>query len=248
MLPYFQFTKISLGFLDIQVWGLLVATGLLFGTWISARRAQQQGINPKLIWDGAFWAFLSAFLGARIFHILFYDLGHYLQYPIDAINPALPGFSVMGGFIGASLAVIIWIRKHKMPFFKFADASIFGLPFGLAIGRLGCFFIHDHPGVACTSNPLCIIYPDGIARHDHGLYLSILGAITATIFFILGRKKQHPGFFLALFVIIYSISRFFLDFYRAIDARYFHLTPTQWILIPLAGLGIWLIIKSRQNQ
>jgi phosphatidylglycerol:prolipoprotein diacylglycerol transferase len=248
MIPYFQFTTIPLGIIDIQVWGLLVATGILFGTWVTSRRAKAGGFDVKLVWDFAFWTFLAAFLGARIFHVLFYDLGHYLANPIDAINPALPGFSVIGGFIGASLTVIYFIRKHKLPFLKFADVAIFGLPFGLAIGRLGCFFIHDHPGVECVSNPLCIIYPDGIPRHDHGLYLSILGAITAIIFLVLGRKKQNSGFFLALFVIIYSISRFFLDFYRAIDARYFHLTPTQWLLIPLAGVGIWLMIKSRQNS
>jgi phosphatidylglycerol:prolipoprotein diacylglycerol transferase len=248
MLPYFQFTQIPLGPITIQVWGLLVASGLLFGTWITSRRAKASGFDVKLVWDFAFWTFLAAFLGARIFHVLFYDLGHYLANPIDAINPALPGFSVIGGFIGASLTVVYLIRKHKLPFYKFADVAIFGLPFGLAIGRLGCFIIHDHPGVACISNPLCIIYPDGIARHDHGLYLSILGATISVIFLILGRKPRNPGFFLALFIIIYSIARFFLDFYRAIDIRYFHLTPTQWLLIPLVILGVWMMMKINTTK
>ncbi|MBD3281246.1 hypothetical protein GF391_00680 [Candidatus Uhrbacteria bacterium] len=245
MIPYFQFTSIPLGPINIQVWGLLVALGLLVGTLVSAGRARQQGIDSKLIWDGAFWALLAAFIGARIFHVLFYDFGHYLANPIDAINPAEPGFSVIGGFIGASLTVIYWIYKHKQPFLKFADAAIFGLPFGLAIGRIGCFLIHDHPGIACASNPLCVIYPDGVARHDHGLYLSILGAITAATFLVLGRKHRPAGFFLALYIIIYSVVRFFLDFYRAIDATYFHLTPTQWLLIPLAAIGIWLMVKTK---
>ncbi len=248
MIPYFQLTQIDLGPLSIQVWGMLVALGLLVGTWVSANRAKQQGIDPKLIWDGAFWAYLSAFIGARVFHVLFYDFGHYVANPIDAINPALPGFSVIGGFIGASLAVILWIRKHKLEFYKFADSAIFGLPFGLAIGRVGCFLIHDHPGVPCESNPLCIIYPDGIVRHDHGLYLSILGAVTAVVFLVLGRKHRPAGFFLALYIIIYSSIRFFLDFYRAIDATYFYLTPTQWLLIPLFALGIYLMIRINKAK
>ena len=248
MIPYFQFTQIHLGPITIQVWGLLVALGLLFGTWVSAKRAQQKGFNPKLIWDFAFWTFLSAFLGARIFHVLFYDPSHYLLNPIDAINPALPGFSVIGGFIGASLTVIYLIRKNKLPFYKFADVAIFGLPFGLAIGRLGCFMIHDHPGVACTSNPLCIIYQDGIARHDHGLYLSLLGFFTAGIFYIFGRKDQNPGFFMALYLIIYAFARFFLDFYRAIDIKYFYLTPTQWLLIPAFAFGVFLMMKTLRSS
>ncbi len=248
MIPWFQFQSFTLGPVSIQVWGLLVATGLLVGTWVNTKRAQQQGIDPKLIWDGAFWALLAAFVGARVFHVLFYDLGHYLVNPIDAINPAEPGFSVIGGFIGASLTVTYWIYKHKQPFLKFADVAIFGLPFGLAIGRIGCFLIHDHPGVACSSNPLCIIYPDGIARHDHGLYLSILGAVTAVIFLILGRKHRPAGFFLSLYIIIYSTIRFFLDFYRAIDATYFHLTPTQWLLIPLFLLGVYLIVTATKKR
>lgn len=243
MLPFFQLTEIPLGFVNIQAWGLLVASGLLFGTWMSAWQAKKLGFDPKLVWDFAFWTFLAAFLGARLFHVLFYDLNHYLANPIDAINPALPGFSVIGGFIGASLTVTLLIRKHKLPFLKFADSAIFGLPFGLMIGRIGCFLIHDHPGVECASNPLCVIYPDGIARHDHGLYLSLLGAFISTIFLLFNRKPRPQGFYLALFITIYSIVRFFLDFYRIIDIRYFHLTPTQWLLIPLAALGIWLLGK-----
>ncbi|MBU2566246.1 prolipoprotein diacylglyceryl transferase [Patescibacteria group bacterium] len=244
MIPFFQLTQIPIGPLNIQAWGTLVALGLLLGTWVSAKRAKTQGFEPKLIWDFAFWTFLAAFLGARIFHVLFYDFGHYLANPLDAINPALPGFSVIGGFIGASITVIYLIRKHKLPFYKFADAAIFGLPFGLMIGRLGCFVIHDHPGIPCLSNPLCVLYPDGIARHDHGLYLAMLGAITAVIFYIFGRKQRPDGFFLSLYLIIYSFSRFFLDFYRAIDARYLYLTPTQWLLLPAFFLGVYIFYNT----
>ncbi|MFZ6016000.1 MAG: prolipoprotein diacylglyceryl transferase [Patescibacteria group bacterium] len=248
MIPYFQFTKIPLGPITIQAWGLLVAMGLLFGTWVAARRAKSHGLDPKHIWDAAFWAFLSAFIGARIFHVLFYDLGHYLAHPLDAINPAEPGFSMIGGLLGAALACTVYIYRKKIDFFQFADAGIFGLPFGEAIGRLGCFVIHDHPGIECHGNPLCIIYPDGIPRHDHGLYASLLGAGLAITFLILGRRERRPGFFLALYMIIFSCIRFSLDFYRAIDARYFHLTPTQWLLIPLFILGVYLMLSSLKRR
>ena len=248
MIPWFQLTSIPLGPITIQAWGTFVALGLLFGTWVAARRAKSQSLDPKHIWDAAFWAFLSAFIGARIFHVLFYDPGHYLQFPLDALNPALPGFSMIGGLIGATLACVIYIRRKKIDFFKFADAGSFGLPFGEAIGRLGCFIIHDHPGVSCVYNPLCVIYPDGIARHDHGLYMAMMGTAIAVTFLVLGRKPRQPAFFLALYIIMFSIIRFFLDFYRLIDARYSYLTPTQWVLIPLFCVGVWLMILNKAKK
>ena len=139
------------------------------------------------------------------------------------------------------------------PDLAYADTLVWGLPWGIGIGRLGCFLIHDHPGLVTTFF-LGVKYPDGLIRHDLGLYLSLIGFATGILFLILDRLfritsyKPRPGFYLGLFLIIEGVSRFSLDFLRIADARYFHLTPTQFLSIPLFFAGLWLFIRANRRE
>jgi len=242
MIPWFELHVIQLGPLRLQVWGLLVATGLLVAFWAGARRAKRLGeVDAKDVWDFAACAFVCAFVCARIFHVLFYDPSWYLVHPLDAINPTLPGYSMMGGIIGGVLAGLVFIKKRKLPFWPMADLAGYSLPLGIGIGRIGCFLIHDHPGTL-TNFILGVKYPDGV-RHDHGLYLSLLGWAMFILFLILARKKRQDGFFAGWFLILDGVSRFLLDFLRLNDVRYAGLTPTQWLLMATVTLGVVMLTK-----
>lgn len=175
---------------------------------------------------------------------MFYDPTHYLANPLDAINPWLPGYSMFGGFIGAA-AVFFWtMYRHKLDWISYADTIIWGVPWGCGVGRIGCFLIHDHPGTL-TNFILGVKYPGGETRHDLGLYLSIIGFATGILFLWLNRKRREPGFWFGTYLMIEGASRFWLDFYRIADATYFGLTPTQYLAVPMAGFGIWMIFRSR---
>ena len=71
MIPYFQFTTIHFGFITIQVWGLMVALGILAATSVAAWKAKKDGLDPNYVWDLAFWVVLSAFIGARLFEVFY---------------------------------------------------------------------------------------------------------------------------------------------------------------------------------
>lgn len=247
MLPYLASTHYQLLGITFQTWGTFVAAGFLVGTWIAMRRAKTKGLDPKRVADLAFWIFLAAMLGSRIFHVLFYDPAYYLAHPLEALDPRQPGFAIFGGFLGAALASWIYIRKYSLDFIRYADVLIWGLPLGCGIGRIGCFLIHDHPGTLSNSL-LAIKYPDGQSRHDLGLYLSLIGFATAGLFLWLNRRERHPGFWLGVYMCIEALSRIALDFLRVADARYFALTPTQWLSIPLFAAGAWLIVNKKQKQ
>ncbi|MBU1033267.1 MAG: prolipoprotein diacylglyceryl transferase [Patescibacteria group bacterium] len=256
MIPWFELHSFNIGPITIQVWGTLVALGFLVGAYISSRRAKSQGLDPKIVWDMAFWIFVSAIIGSRIFHVLFYEPAYYFANPMDIVNPFNPGFAIMGGFLGAALAVWWFVRKRKLNFLKYADSLIWGLPWGCFIGRLGCFFIHDHPGVT-TFFFGAVKYPDGFMRHDLGLYLSMLGLLIGIIFLIMDRSinaghqtpdaGQNKGFWFGSFLVLYGISRFLLDFLRIIDTRWAGLTSTQWILIATTALGVWLVVRALRS-
>ncbi len=241
MIPYIESHTISLGFITLQTWGTLVALGFALGTFLAWKRAKQKGLQAEKVLDLAFWIFISAFVFARVFHVLFYDPAHYLANPLDAINPFLPGYAMFGGFLGAALAFTLYTRRYALDWIAYADVLIWGLPWGCGVGRIGCFLIHDHPGTLSNSL-LAVRYPDGQTRHDHGLYLSLIGFATGILFLILNRKNRRPGFWIGTYMVIEGITRIVLDFYRIADARYFGLTPTQYVAIPLLLAGIWLMV------
>lgn len=245
MLPWFQFTTIHIGFLTIQVWGLMVALGIFSATYVASQKAKRDGLDPNIVWDLAFWIIVSAFIGARLFEFV-YDPALYLAHPIELLKFWQGGFSEMGGFIGAIIALFIFFRSKKLDTWRYADCAAYGLPLGFGIGRIGCFLIHDHPGTL-THFMLGVKYPDGV-RHDNGLYLSIEGFLIFLLFVVLDRKHAKPKTFVIAFLILHGIIRFFLDFLRIIDARYFFLTPAQYISIAMVIVGIFFLLKRPRTH
>ncbi len=242
MIPYVQITTFYVGPIPIQVWGFLVALGILAGAWASAKMAERRGLDTKLMWDLAFWTIVGAFIFGRLFHLL-YEPMFYLQQPLEIVKIWHGGMSVMGGFFGAVLFAVIFLQKKQVDVHAYADTAMFGLPLGLFIGRIGCFLIHDHPGTL-TDFALGVRYPDGV-RHDHGLYLSINGLLLFLVFLWLAKKNARTGTYLIVFLIWYGIVRFLLDFLRAtdgpiVDARYLSLTPAQYFSLVMVGVGLWL--------
>ncbi|MEI7512258.1 MAG: prolipoprotein diacylglyceryl transferase [Candidatus Uhrbacteria bacterium] len=243
MIPWFESHAIHIGFITLQTWGVLVGLGYALGTLLAYRRAKKNGLDAERVLDLSFWMFIGAFIGARLFEVLFYDPAHYWANPLDAINPFLPGWSMFGGLLGGAAAFTIGIRKYKLNWMAFADTMMWGLPWGCGVGRIGCFLIHDHPGTLSHSL-LAVKYPDGQTRHDHGLYLSLIGFATGILFLWLSRKPRKPGFWLGSYMMIEGCTRFVLDFYRIVDATYWGLTPTQYLAVPMLLVGAWLIRRS----
>lgn len=253
MIPWIESHTIAFGPLTIHTWGLLVAIAFIVAASIAARRATAKGLDPKIMWDAAFWVFIAAVVGSRLFHVVFYDPHFYLQHPLAAIDPTAPGFAILGGIAGGALAAWIYLRRKKVAFMAYADAMAWALPWGFGIGRIGCFLIHDHPGTL-THSLLGVRYPDGAIRHDLGLELSLFGFALGGALLIINavakRKKiacmNAPGFWVGIFLVFDGVGRFFLDFLRIADVRWGPLTPTQWALLGSVALGLWLLREQRK--
>ncbi|MBI5794360.1 prolipoprotein diacylglyceryl transferase [Candidatus Uhrbacteria bacterium] len=242
MIPYFQLLSFDLGPIPIQVWGLMVALGILAATWVAAKMAKTRGQDPQVIWDLSARVIIAAFIGARLIHAV-YEPATYLQDPLEFFRIWHGGFSIMGGFLGALPAGIWFLRKKYVDVYAYADTAVFGLPLGIFIGRIGCFLIHDHPGTL-TDFALGVKYPDGV-RHDLGLYDSINGLILFLLFLWLAHRKMKTGTFVVVFLLWYGVVRFFSDFLRAtngpiVDTRYFNLTPAQYLAVVMVVGGVWM--------
>lgn len=241
MLPYFQVNSILLGPVTIQVWGLLVSLGIIAAAGMAYFLARRHFLSREVVLDVALWALVSGLIFSRIFFVLFYAPDYFFQFPLDVFKFWQGGASSLGGFFGAGAALWIFFRKRGFNFdgvLPYLDVGALSLWLGWGIGRLGCFLIHDHIG-KLSNFFLAVNFPDG-ARHDLGLYESLLGLALFAVFFILFGKlvKICWGLTAWLSVMVYAVVRFFLDFLRATDlsasdARYAYLTPAQWGMIIL---------------
>ena len=253
MIPYFQLISFPIGPINIQVWGLMVSLGILAALLVTYYLAKKRNLEYKKITDLAFWVILSALIGSRVLFILM-EWKYYLEYPSDIFRFWEGGMSISGGLIFGALAGYIYCRYQRWNFLDYAEIVAFSLPLGLFIGRLGCFFIFDHPGTA-TNFFLGEKYLDGIIRHNHGLYLSLEGLAIFLLFLIIYFVKyrrdipwhvptgKNKILFIALFLILDGLTRLILDFWRINDPVFFNLTIAQYLGILMIGIGIYIIVN-----
>lgn len=245
MIPYLNFHVIQIGPIPIYVWGVFVAAGFLLGAKISEWRLKKLGLQSEIVMEMFGWMALSAIAGARLFHVFLYEPAYYLAEPIKIFKINEGGMSIYGGLIAAVIVALLILKRRRLNLWRYADAIIFGLPVGLAIGRLGCFLTHQHPGVT-TSFLLGIRYPDGTIRHDLGLYESLFGVFLSIIFYMMAKRGAGSGWYLIVLTLGYGVSRFLLDFLRIMDARYFGLTPAQYFSLSIFIFGLLLLIGRRR--
>jgi len=251
MLPYFQIDAIQAGPVTFQMWGMWVSLGILSAMYLCYRLAKRYFLSPALIFDLGLWAIIGGLIGGRFGHVFFYNFNYYWSRPEEIFKFWHGGASSLGGFLGAAVAIIIFVRwrnlklKDLWPYF---DIVSLGLWLGWGIGRIGCFFIHDHPGR--LSNFLLAVNFSAGARHDLGLYESLVAFLILILYSLLFRRliKIRWGLIFIYSLATYAVARFFLDFLRATDLpysdpRYLYLTPAQWgmaaIVIVLTFYLVW---------
>lgn len=250
MIPFFRYTTIPLGPLHIQVWGLLVVIGICAALYVGCGEARRRKLLTDVFLDFATWALLGAFIGARLMYLAYNPA--LLANPLAILKFWEGGESSIGGMVGSAIGAWLFARRRKIDFLEYADVAAFIFPLGYAIGRIGCFLIHDHPGMPSTLF-FAVRYPD-TPRLDLGLLHSLFGfALMAAFARARAIYKPLGSFFLPRLMLIYGAVRFFMDFLRAWDApyaetRYYGLTPAQYACIALVAVGAWWLAKIRTTQ
>jgi phosphatidylglycerol---prolipoprotein diacylglyceryl transferase len=256
MIPWFdiQFPSIPfpiIGKLTIHAFGILVATGILVGAWLTRKRGRELGLVDENVASMITTTLVVGFICAHLFDVFAYQ--PYGMRPTwnEILNPTM-AFSSFGGFAGAVAGLVYWCKKNRQPIMPYADSLGYGLATGWMFGRLGCFSAHDHPGMHTTFF-LAVKYPDG-PRFDLGLLEALWAMGVALSFAILRRKRRPLGTYVAILTTAYAPVRFGLDFLRTrnlamSDPRYGGLTPAQWgcfgVLVAGIGLSIWTVRRAK---
>jgi phosphatidylglycerol:prolipoprotein diacylglycerol transferase len=166
------------------------------------------------------------------------------------------GISVFGAFAAIAITTVVWSSAGRLPLGRVADCVVLGVVVALAIGRIGCAYVHDHPGVP-TDLPIGIERPAELLRwagldatgsvrvHDLGLdELLGLVPIAGLLWALAGRLR--PGMIAIGFALAYAPLRFMLDFLRLPRTEPSHagLTTGQWGSIVLAAMGLAALIVT----
>jgi len=255
LIPYIKLPTLHLPLgMEISPFSVTVAVGLLTGASLAARAARWYGPGDETpLQDVVPWALIGGLFGAHWLHVLGYHPELLREQEVWVLLRFWDGISSMGGVLGSMAGIWIFFRRKGLKLKPYLDALALGAAPGWAIARLGCFLVHDHPGIR-THFPLAVVFPDG-PRHDLGLYDFFLLAILSAILYRVARRHPPSGALMGILAIGYSVPRFFLDFLRAtdypdpglVDGRIFGLTPAQYVTPLLAAIGLWLLLRPSER-
>ena len=172
---------------------------------------------------------IGMLIGARLAYVFIYNFDYYAQHPWESIATWEGGLAFHGGVVGIMLAVFIFCKRNKIPFFHLTDGMALMTPIGIGFGRLGNFMNGELWGRPIVDHiPWAIIFPTGgpIPRHPSQIYQSLgEGWGLFLTLFIISRFKQKEGTVSACFIMFYGLYRFIVEYFRAADVQvsYFYL-------------------------
>lgn len=226
---------ISLGPLTIYWYGvfmvLAITAGLLTAFWL----AKYYNISSNLIFDLFFWLIIGGIVGARIYDI-FLNFNYYLAHPLQTLEIWKGGLAIHGAIIAGIIILFIFARRQKFSFWEVGALIVPGLALGQAIGRWGNYFNQELFGwptdsfiglpISTINRPAQYIFNNffqpTFLYESIGCLLIFL-ILLALNFYAIRIKSLGKRFYIwsvSLYMILYSILRFGLEFIRIDETPY----------------------------
>ena len=194
--------------LDIMWYGVLMASAMILCVILALREGKRVNISEDDILNLAIVAIPCGLLGARLYYVIF-NWSWYSENLSEILNFRGGGMAIHGALIGGILAGFIYTKVKKINFFKMADTVMIGIPLGQAIGRWGNYINGEAHG-GPTDLPWGIMV-DGIKVHPTFLYESIWDLGIFIFLWCFRKKKTYEGQLAIIYLILYSIGRFFIE-------------------------------------
>ena len=238
---------LNLGPFEIRYYGLIFALGFLAVIWISSLIAEKKGMSKEIIVDSSIWLILGVVIGARLTYVLFYNLPYYLANLSEILMVWEGGLSFHGGLIGAVVGIWLFTKKYNIDFYELADIYVVPLPLALAFGRIANFINGELVG-RVTNVSWAFDFGDGIARHPSQLYASLKNFILFSIMLYANQfKNLKKGYLTWMFVLLYGIFRFTVEFFRQPDPQLgfviFNLSMGQLLSSAMVIAAVWWFAK-----
>ena len=246
---------IQFGEIALPSYGVMLVTSFICAILYVRKAAKKFNISLIMIENLAFYVMVGVIIGGRLLYVIF----HWYQYENDLLGIIRiweGGMMFFGGFIGALIAGIIYLRKEKTSVLKVADIIAPAIALGTFFTRIGCFLngcCFGKPSTlpwAIKFPPHCVAgaSPVGdLALHPTQIYTSLFGL---ALFFFLNKRLSKPHkirIVFSLYLIFSGAFRFGIDFIRYYENAA-NLWINQVISFAIVGAGIILYVKASQTK
>ena len=244
----------EIGGWPIYSYGLLLALAYLLGLQMAVVRARRRGIDAARIMDLGIYLIIAALVGAKLM-LVFVDFDYFRNQPRELLSLVRAGGVFYGGLIAAILVALWLVRRYKLDTWTTADLMAPGIALGHVVGRLGCLLAgccygrptdlpwgltFTHPAAAANvGTPLGIpLHPTQI--YDAGAELLILILLLVTE----RRGRLFPGRTFWLYMLLYAISRFIIEFYRGDDrGMIMGMSTSQFVSLLIVPIAIVMLLR-----
>jgi len=243
-----MYTEIcKIGPFTIFSYGLMLVIAFLVATYLSTKQAKKEKINPEIISNLLFIAFISGIAGARIFYIS-YNLSFYLKNPLEILMFQHGGMSWFGGLILGLSASIFYIKKKGLSIYKILDLIIPFVALAQAIGRIGCLLNGCCFGRETSGFGLYFPVHDAVLIPTQ-IYSSFLLVIIFIVLRFLQERPHKSGEIFFSYLLLYSLKRFFIEFWRADNpAFWLGLTLFQLLCVLMFVIALVKLISMKQHH
>jgi len=247
----------------------MMAIGVGFGLWFIYVQAKKAGYDAGRLLDAAFYIIIVSLIGAKL--ILFLgNMSYYIENPRELLSLAKSGGVFQGGLTFGLVFGIWYLHRKKIPLWPTADLIGAAIALGHGFGRIGCFNAGCCYGRRAFDLPWAVVFkseyaheltgiPIGVKLHPVQLYESALNFLNFLVLFLILKKKKFDGQVFSLYIINYSIIRFFTEFFRGDHDEGTYLVrgasafsslsyPQLYCLIGLAGGLILIMLLKRRKR
>ena len=250
----------DLGPATIYTYGVLLAAAYLLGLKLAMVRASHRGLDQTRVLDLGIYIIISALVGAKLL-LLVTDFQAFRADPRELLTLARSGGVFYGGLILALVVALWYIAQAGLPLWTTCDVFAPGIALGHVVGRFGCLFAG-----CCYGRPVAqphwwtVTFRDPFAAVNVGtplnvpLYPTQLFEAAAELLILLvlltteKKGRPYPGRTFWLYMLLYAISRFVIEFYRGDERGTVGVFSTsQFISILLAPVAIAMLVYLRRQ-
>ena len=205
---------ISIGPLDIRMYGLIIACGLMLAVWYACRRSKEFGLKSDDLLDGVLWVTPFALLCARLYYCAF-EWDRYADDPISVLYIWKGGLAIYGGVIGAIVGAAVFTKIKRIKLTAVLDLLMIGFLIGQSIGRWGNFCNREAFGDATDSffrmGLFNTVTGEWEYYHPTFLYESVWNAVGFALLHFLSKRRKYDGQIALCYAAWYGLGRAFIE-------------------------------------
>jgi phosphatidylglycerol:prolipoprotein diacylglycerol transferase len=243
----------------VYSYGVLLALAYLAGLQLAVIRARRAGLDSARVMDLGIYIIIAALIGAKLM-LIAVDFQYFRTQPRELLSLVRAGGVFYGGLLAAFFVALWLLKRYKLPVWTTGDLIAPGIALGHIVGRLGCLLAGCCYGRPAPNVPWAITFTDPIASANVGTPLDVplhptqlyeAGAELLILVFLLvfeRKGRPFPGRTFWLYMLLYAISRFVVEFFRG-DERgtIAWLSTSQFVSVVLVPVSLFMLWRLKNR-